>query len=47
MIKKETTYQSPTAEVIDICAESIICASVENVTVTVSDPWSGNVEQGW
>ncbi len=23
----ETTYQSPKVEVIDICAESIICAS--------------------
>ena len=24
---KETTYQSPKVEVIDICAESIICGS--------------------
>lgn len=24
---KETTYQSPAVEVIDVCAESIICAS--------------------
>ena len=42
---KETTYQSPKVEVIDICAESIICASGDNVTV--SDPWSGNVEEEW
>ena len=42
---KETTYQSPEVEVIDICAESIICASGENVTVF--DPWSDNVEEEW
>lgn len=45
MNMKETSYQSPKVEVIDICAESIICASGENVTV--SDPWSGNVEEEW
>ena len=42
---EETTYQSPKVEVIDICAESIICASGDNVTV--SDPWSGNEEEEW
>ena len=42
---KETAYQSPKVEVIDLCAESVICASGNDVTVT--DPWSGNVEQEW
>ena len=45
MEMNETTYQSPTVEVIDIYAESIICAS--GTDVTVSDPWTGNVEQDW
>ena len=45
MNRKETNYQSPAAEVTDICATGIICASGDNVTV--SDPWSGNVEQEW
>lgn len=34
MNMKETTYQSPKVEVIDICAESIICASGEGQTET-------------
>lgn len=44
MNRKETTYQSPELEVIGIRAESIICVSGENVTV--SDPWS-NEEEEW
>ena len=43
MNKKETTYQSPKVDVIDICAESIICASGDDVRV--SDPWSGTTEE--
>ena len=39
------TYQSPELDAIDFCAENVICASGENVTV--SDPWSGNVEEEW
>lgn len=45
MKMNKKVYQSPVLEVIDICTESIICASGENVTV--SDPWSGNVEEEW
>ncbi|MCQ2221448.1 MAG: hypothetical protein MJZ12_08615 [Prevotella sp.] len=45
MNKKETTYQSPKVDVIDICAESIICASGD--PVTVSDPWSDIDEEKW
>ena len=45
MNRKETTYQSPELEVIGIRAESIICVSGEDVTVT--NPWEGNTEQDW
>lgn len=45
MVMKTTDYQSPAVEVIDIIAESIICASGENVTV--SDPWSDIDEEEW
>lgn len=42
---REKNYQSPAAEVIDVCADSVICISGDNVTV--SDPWSDCVENEW
>ena len=45
MKMNKKVYQSPVLEVIDICTESIICVSGEDVTVT--NPWEGNTEQDW
>ena len=42
---KETIYQSPAVDVIDICAESIICASGNSVSVT--NLWEHNTEDEW
>ena len=46
MNMKETSYQSPKVNVIDICAESIICASRDN-NVSVTNFWEGNEEEEW
>ena len=45
MKMNKKAYQSPELEVIGIRAESIICVSGEDVTVT--NPWEGNTEQDW
>lgn len=43
---KETSYQSPTAEVIDICAESIICASgPDSSDAGINNPWIFDEEE--
>lgn len=46
MNKKETIYQSPKVDVIDICAESIICASGEG-DISVANIWEDNTEEEW
>lgn len=43
MNMKETTYQSPTVKVIDVCVESIICGSPE--ITNVANPFNGDVEE--
>lgn len=44
---KETTYQSPKVEVIDICAESIICGSPVMEGARVANPFGDVEEEEW
>lgn len=41
--KDNSIYQSPKVKVIDVCAQSIICAS----DLTVDNPFGSNEEEEW
>ena len=41
----ENSYLSPQSEVIEICAESVICVS--GAEMSVGNPWEGNEEKPW
>lgn len=44
-MRKVQNYTSPEVEVVEMIAEGVICASGDNVEITVPDPWAGNIEK--